>query len=136
MTASERFKFTVPTYYPAAIPWELVGTMAQKVLRKEFDWELGIHTTYLVGCCLTVAASSQVPFVPPKILSASCPDDHCSDDKCKALADNLLELKDFHISDTNPNTAGFAAPSINPATLMTLIQLAIQILSLIGKPKT
>ena len=135
MTPNERFKFSVPTYYPSAIPWDLVGTMAQKVLRKEFDWELGIHATYLVGCALTVAASSNVPVFPPKILSAPCPDDNCSDETCRALADNLIEIKEMHLADQNPETKGYAANSIDPATLMTLIQLALKIFSFIISKK-
>lgn len=136
MNPAERFTFSVPTYFPQAIPWELVGTMSRKVLKKEFDWELGINTTYLIGCCLTVAAATNAPLTPPHILSSSCPDEECTDDKCKALADNLSEIVELHEADTNKETAGYAAPKINPATLITLIQLAMEIFSLIKNRKT
>lgn len=130
-----RFDFSVPTYFPDTIPWELLGTMSRKVMRKEFDWELGIHTTYLVGCCLTLAAKSNAPILQPQILSSSCPDEECTDERCKTLADNLSEVLELHNNDKNPKTVGYGAPEINPATLMTLIQLAMEIFALIRNRK-
>lgn len=138
MLPEKRFEFesvaVVPPYFPEAIPWDLIGTMTSKVLKKQFDWELGIHTTYLIGCCLTVAARNSLNVTPP-VFSSACPDT-CIDEVCNDIADKLQAISDAHRTDTDPATAGYAAVSIDPNTLFALIQLAIQIFGMIGRKKS
>ncbi|CAB4142385.1 hypothetical protein UFOVP448_2 [uncultured Caudovirales phage] len=133
MSTAERFRFATPTYFPAAVPWDLLGTMSKKVMRKEFDFELGIHTTYLVGCCLTIADQNKIPLPPPMFQSSNpaLGEGRCCEEMSAAIDKILAD----HSKDNNPTTAGYAAPSMNPMALIAIIQMAIQIMSLLGKPK-
>jgi len=130
MLTDKRFEFetAVTPLFPEVVPWDLVGTMTSKVLKREFDWELSIQTTYIVGCCLTVAAKNS-GIVTPTVLNSPCPDT-CTDEVCEEIANQLKA-----ISNTR-NTVGFSAESIDPAILFTLIQLAIKILSMFGRKKS
>lgn len=133
MTTTERFQFNdvVPNYFPATIPWDLVGTMGRKVLQKQLDLELGIMATYLVGCALTVTATNRIN-LPTVFNSASpfaeCP---CTDETCRDLADRIFQIEDQH-----KQTTGLAETAISPAVIFTLIQLAMQILAMIRSNKS
>jgi hypothetical protein len=136
MSTAERFRFATPTYFPAAVPWDLLGTMSKKVMRKEFDFELGIHTTYLVGCCLAIADQNKIPLPPPMFQnSGTILPPEISDKSCEELSAAIDKILADHSKDNNPTTAGYAAPSMNPMALIAIIQMAIQIMSLLGKPK-
>lgn len=131
MLTDKRFEFSdgVPNYFPATIPWDLVGTMGRKVLQKEFDYELAITTTYVVGCSLTITAINNVK--PPTVFNSSnpfaeCP---CTDAVCNDLADQIEALVEKHKDQKN------LSASVSPDAVFILLQLAMKILSMFVNSK-